>query len=40
MGIGIIHPGPVVVALVEKLVKESLFEGYRFVTLSDLASGS
>lgn len=40
MGIGILHPSPVSVNLIEKLVKESLFEGYRFVTLSDLVSGS
>lgn len=38
--IGIMHPGPVVIDLVEKLVKESLFEGYRFVTLTELSSGS
>ena len=40
IGIGIIHPGPVVIGLIENLVKEALFEGYKFVTLSDVASGS
>ncbi len=40
IGIGIIHPGPVVIDLIENLVKEALFEGYKFVTLTDLASGS
>ncbi|MDH3258777.1 MAG: divergent polysaccharide deacetylase family protein [Deltaproteobacteria bacterium] len=40
MGIGIMHPGSDVVDLIEKLVRESLFEGYRFVTLSDLLAGS
>lgn len=34
------HPGSDVVDLIEKLVRESLFEGYRFVTLSDLLAGS
>lgn len=34
--VGILHPGQLVIPAVEELVKESLLEGYRFVTLAEV----
>lgn len=39
-GVGILHPSPLAVEMVEELVRESLLEGYRFVTLSEIVNGS
>lgn len=39
-GVGILHPSPLAIEMVEELVRESLLEGYRFVTLSEIVNGS